>query len=526
MATNDAELRQIPGGSWQNGQWYSDATVLNPAKKVSKGGKSYHLAYITDEEARVLDKENKGSYFSAQKGGKASGEGVAGEAPLEWVSEPSHAKSRLVYINDAGASKLKKLDLHGSGVDKKDHFGPLEIPSYQGDGGGGTGGFGGGGGGGGWGAAMGEGGYNSTAPGLGGFNGYTGSYGATTGDLGGFNQASTPGGYAGMAAGYGDGFGFAQPDFSSFQSYDALAPSMMGDMARMAVPGPSFGDSGLGMGLADNFVADPETEDREKRKMMKTLLSPVTNAITNETLGPLGALASNTVNSVLGLQTQTDTAKNMLGNIAGMLGYAVGGPIGGLAGRYGASKLGNPTGPARGSNPDGGGSTGIDWGALAGGLAGMYQANQASKAIKAAQQGTMGSVQQQLSDMFGPNSAYAQQLRQELERRDAAGGRRSQYGPREVELQAKLAQMQAQAAPGMINAAMNQQQAAMQSAQLRQAQKNAMFNNMLQIGRGSGLFDMAGNKMAEYGQQLSDMYGNGGWGTGNAYGNEDPGLYL
>ena len=44
---------------------------------------------------------------------------------------------------------------------------------------------------------------------------------------------------------------------------------------------------------------------------------------------------------------------------------------------------------------------------------------------------------------FGPDSPYAQQLRQQLERRDAQAGRRSQYGPREVELQAKLAEVNA-----------------------------------------------------------------------------------
>lgn len=44
-----------------------------------------------------------------------------------------------------------------------------------------------------------------------------------------------------------------------------------------------------------------------------------------------------------------------------------------------------------------------------------------------------------LEEMFGQNSPYALQLRKQLEARDAAGGRRSQYGPREVELQAALA---------------------------------------------------------------------------------------
>ena len=49
--------------------------------------------------------------------------------------------------------------------------------------------------------------------------------------------------------------------------------------------------------------------------------------------------------------------------------------------------------------------------------------------------------------MFGQNSAYSQALRQQLARKDAAGGRRSQYGPREVELQARLAELNSRNAP-------------------------------------------------------------------------------
>lgn len=58
----------------------------------------------------------------------------------------------------------------------------------------------------------------------------------------------------------------------------------------------------------------------------------------------------------------------------------------------------------------------------------------------------------ELSSMFSANSPYAQQLRQQLDRRDAAAGRRSQYGPREVELQAKLAQMASGVAPARLAA--------------------------------------------------------------------------
>lgn len=54
-----------------------------------------------------------------------------------------------------------------------------------------------------------------------------------------------------------------------------------------------------------------------------------------------------------------------------------------------------------------------------------------------------GATANQLADLFSPNSPYAQQLRQQLDRRDAAAGRRSQYGTRETELAAQLAKQQA-----------------------------------------------------------------------------------
>lgn len=70
---------------------------------------------------------------------------------------------------------------------------------------------------------------------------------------------------------------------------------------------------------------------------------------------------------------------------------------------------------------------------------GLLSYNQNKKGIK----NQIGDLQ----SLYGPNSAYSQQLKQELERKDAASGRRSQYGPRNVELQARLAQQASQLAP-------------------------------------------------------------------------------
>lgn len=64
-----------------------------------------------------------------------------------------------------------------------------------------------------------------------------------------------------------------------------------------------------------------------------------------------------------------------------------------------------------------------------------------------------GATASQLADLFSPNSPYALELRRQLERRDAAAGRRSQYGTRETELAAALTRNQA----GVLGAPQYQQ---------------------------------------------------------------------
>lgn len=61
--------------------------------------------------------------------------------------------------------------------------------------------------------------------------------------------------------------------------------------------------------------------------------------------------------------------------------------------------------------------------------------------------GAYGGQMQDLQSLFGQNSPYAQMLRQQLMRQDAARGRRSQAGSREVELQARLAELNSRNSP-------------------------------------------------------------------------------
>jgi hypothetical protein len=97
-----------------------------------------------------------------------------------------------------------------------------------------------------------------------------------------------------------------------------------------------------------------------------------------------------------------------------------------------------------------------------------------------------GSYLNSLQNMYGQNSPYAQQLQQELARRDAASGRRSQYGTRSVELQAALAKANAGMAPAIM-----------------QGQQND-FNNKIRLAQ------MLGNSLSSNGafspSSLAGMY--------------------
>lgn len=107
--------------------------------------------------------------------------------------------------------------------------------------------------------------------------------------------------------------------------------------------------------------------------------------------------------------------------------------------------------------------TGLTGQDLLGGLQSLYGMYTNNKSY--------GQLQHNLSSMYGQNSPYAEELRKQLLRRDAASGRRSQYGPREVELQAKLAQQYSQNAPNLMNA-----------MKANNVNKMAMASNLIGLG--------------------------------------------
>lgn len=197
--------------------------------------------------------------------------------------------------------------------------------------------------------------------------------------------------------------------------------------------------------------------------------------------GLLGSMAGIGTNAAMGKdvsgQVGSTLGSMVGGGFAGPLGAYAGGRLGAMAGNY-ASQVGVDGASASAPRGDAGSRGGMDAGQLMAGLGNLYLNNKAAR-------GAEGNVQS-LSSMFGPKSAYAQQLRQQLERRDAAGGRRSQYGPREVELQAKLAQMAAQYGPNISQSNMNAQQVANQRRQQN-------LSSLYAMARESGLMDQFSN---------------------------------
>jgi len=219
--------------------------------------------------------------------------------------------------------------------------------------------------------------------------------------------------------------------------------------------------------------------------------------------------------------------KSPIGSIAGGLGAYVGGqtgiPGGSTLGGWAGGQIANAfSGAGRSNNTtstggtnmnsggmfgNSGGGNGPDWETLLPSLAGIYSdyRGMKSQGDVMKQAGSLGG----LSDLFGPNSATAQAMRQNIERRDAAAGRRSQYGPREVELAAMLAKLQAESAPGIMNANTSAANMRMNAEQQRRARMNSMLGIGLKaLPSLSGLFGggQSNNNMVD----LETQYSQGG----------------
>lgn len=128
------------------------------------------------------------------------------------------------------------------------------------------------------------------------------------------------------------------------------------------------------------------------------------------------------------------------------------------------------------------------------GTGGIRDIAQAAGTIWSAGKGAESATQNQsvinnqiksLTDMFGQDSPYAKQLRQTLERKDAAAGRNSQYGNRETQLQALLAEKALQSSGAIGNLA--QQSSALDNSV--NAGRNTQLNALDSILNKTGVYD-------------------------------------
>jgi hypothetical protein len=388
--------------------------------------------------------------------------------------------------------------------------------------------------GGGWSTGLGD-----TGLGSGGYSDNVGLQGPSGGFWGGGGSGGSNEGQ-GLQGSTQDLFSY-DPSFST--GYNPTTSYSLGDLyGSQGAPGMTFdgsvglqmpdapGQTGIGMGGyepgKEDFWDSPFGSFLKKTGRFAANFNPVTragmgiydavNALQNgqrgQAAGTIAGLA--TGNGLVGAGARIGVnaldGKPVGGDIGGTLGSLIGGgfagPVGGMVGGVLGNKIGNQTGGYDGYTdrvaPQGSRSTGADGfglGDAVAGLGSLYLSNQALQQAKAQPQ----QQQVDLNSMFGPDSSYATQLRQQLERRDAAGGRRSQYGPREVELQAKLAEMQSRAAPGIMNANTQAMQANSQQEQLAQQRKAQMLSGLFAMGKESGLFDKIGSG-------LSGLFSGGG----------------
>lgn len=129
-----------------------------------------------------------------------------------------------------------------------------------------------------------------------------------------------------------------------------------------------------------------------------------------------------------------------LGGGLGSVGSAIGGMAGGAAGNS-AAGIGDTSAPSTNSDASTGG--GMNPMEMLPYLGSLY--------LQGKTAGQYNDLAGGLQSLYTQDSPYAQMLRQQLVRKDAASGRRSQYGGREVELQARLAELNSRNAPTLAN---------------------------------------------------------------------------
>lgn len=288
------------------------------------------------------------------------------------------------------------------------------------------------------------------------------------------NMGAGPGGYSGTdswggptGTGFGDGsfggasvYGDLGDMFSGLDGNMGMGPNGFDglDFAEATMPSDFSEEQGLWGKLAKGYTTFMGSPLGKGLSLAATIANPA--------LGPIQGMLGLVANGAQGKGAQGmgnalgSTVQGMFGpvgqaaNVAGIgLGPAMGQAFGQSAAANGNQSFGespfgvNGSGGFSGQTPYGtinlGGirAPGGSWMDTVIGLGSLYGQYRNNK--------NMQGQASALSGMFSPNSAYAKQLEQKLSRRDAAAGRRSQYGPREVELQAALAGQAGNIAPAL-----------------------------------------------------------------------------
>lgn len=132
------------GTTTENGEWFSLQIRPNIPREITYGGNRIaYISYITKVEWDLLYASAVkfaklqltpwNVYFVSKETTFRSASNYLVSPPLYWRSSPEHALARLIYLTQDQINMLKSIDIHGSGIATKNNYGPLNIPSYQGN---------------------------------------------------------------------------------------------------------------------------------------------------------------------------------------------------------------------------------------------------------------------------------------------------------------------------------------------------------------------------------------------------------
>ena len=126
-------------------QWYSNRRFVDLPRLWSYApGQIATLAYITELESELLKSktadESVGpqgiTFYGVAVGPNVNVGELVNYAPLYWLSELDHPMTRLTYLTVEQIQIIEAADLHNSNIVFEHHYGPQNIPSYNGSGGG------------------------------------------------------------------------------------------------------------------------------------------------------------------------------------------------------------------------------------------------------------------------------------------------------------------------------------------------------------------------------------------------------